>query len=153
MTQEDNIKEKIEKLENQIDDRNDKSVKRKILSLPRSVLGYVKKSNGFLTSEGKYLSKPEWHAVAIPAGMISGGFMLPQPLGLVTFLVYLLMNKRGFDLLQSDYEGHWNDVMEEYAYAAASFGITIAHWTYLTQETIGGAGDVNAVLTRLLIGA
>ena len=147
------VEKELEEIAEKLEEENSKSRTGKLRSLLSKVNNRILQSNGFLTSKGKYLCKAEWHAVAIPAGMISGAFMLPQPLGLVTFLVYLLMNKKGFELLKSDYEGHWNDVMEEYAYAAASFGITIAYWTYLTQETIGGAEDVNTVLTRLLIGA
>lgn len=156
----DNIEQKIEELEKQLDDRNSSNNSRpisktlsKIVDLFSKLNQKILDSNGFMTKKGKYLCKSEWHAVAIPAGMISGAYMLPQPLGLLTFLSYLFMNKKGFDLLQSDYKGHWNDVMEEYAYAAASFAITIAYWTYLTQETVDGAGEINSAIISLFAGA
>jgi len=111
-------------------------------------LTWFKNWNGLLTKEGGYISKPEIHAAAIPASMISASFMLPEPLGFLTFVSYLLMNKKGFDLLESDYTGHWCDVMEEYAYAAGSFAFTIAFWIFLVGETIE-VGSIKSVITLL----
>ena len=147
------VEKELEEIAEKLEEENSKSQTCKLRSLLSKVNNRVLESNGFMTSKGKYICKSEWHAVAIPAGMISASYMLPEPLGLLTFLSWLLMNKKGFDLLQSDYEGHWNDVMEEYAYAAASLTVTIAYWKYFTTETVAGAGQINSIVARLLLGA
>jgi len=152
VTQEDNIKEKIEKLENQIDDRNDKSVKRKILSLPRSVLGYVKKSNGFLTSEGKYLSKPEWHAVALGISFPALAYMLPTPLGESMIIAMLLMLRTGFKKLGDGLEGHMADVMHELTYMMASATLTVALFKYKLGGRLEEI-DLSNLAVKMLVGA
>jgi len=152
------LEQKIQELQQEIDNKNKNSRPKvgrfsKLVGLFSKLNQKILDSNGLMTKEGGYLCKAEWHAVAIPASMISASFMLPKPLGLLTFLSYLLMNKKGFELLQSDYEGHWNDVMEEYAYAAGSLCVTIAFWVYARPETIDGAGQINSIIAKLVLGA
>jgi len=151
------LEKKIKELDEKMDQTNNSRPKvrrfSRLVDLLSKLNQKILDSNGFMTKEGGYLCKAEWHAVAIPASMISASFMLPKPLGLLTFLSYLLMNKKGFDLLQSDYEGHWNDVMEEYAYAATSMAVTVGYWMYLTDETIDGAGEINSIISKLVLGA
>lgn len=152
------VEKKIEELEKEMNENRNNSrhkieVKSKIVGLLSKINQKILDSNGFLTKKGGYLCKAEWHAVAIPAGWISAAYMLPQPLDVLTFVSYLLMNKKGFDLLESDYEGHWNDVMEEYAYAAVSFGLTVAFWTFYLEEELSGAGGLDNIIGRILLGA
>jgi len=147
------IAEKLEE-ENKSEEKVTWSLTSKLLDLLKRANQRILDSNGFLTKEGGYLCKAEWHAVAIPAGWVSAAYMLPKPLNVLTFVSFLLMNKKGFDLLNNEtYDGHWNDVMEEYAYAAVSFGLTVAYWTYVFEQDIAGAGELNSILGRLLLGA
>lgn len=158
MTEKTDVEKIAEKLEeeNKKDNNSRPKVKvtQKIGGLLSKLNQKILDSNGFLTKEGGYLCKAEWHAVAIPAGWVSAAYMLPKPLNVLTFVSFLLMNKKGFDLLNNEtYDGHWNDVMEEYAYAAVSFGLTVAYWTYVVEERIAGAEELNSILGRLLLGA
>lgn len=130
-----------------------KHVKQKIEGIAQNIEQRHRQGNGLLNKKGGHLSKPELHAVAIPVGFISSSYMLPEPLGLISFASFFLMWRNGFKLTKDqDYHGHWNDVIDESAYSAISMAATIAFWKYHMMETIG-VEQVNGLLLKILLGA
>lgn len=149
MSQANNLDEKIERIAEQLEKDIDVRVDG---SQQPGLLSKIKGSNGFMTAEGKWISKPEVHAVAIPAGFLSSAFMLPNGLGVIPFISLFFMWRKGFHLAKDpDYEGHWNDVIDESAYSAGSMAVTIAFWIYLGNSTIDITNFMGPI-TRALFG-
>jgi len=164
MSQEE-LEQKVQELQREIDNRNNNSrpkvgrfsrlvglfskLKKIFSKLNQKILD----SNGFMTKEGKYLCKSEWHAAAMPIGFISSAFIL-EKLGVIVFATFFLMYRRGFKLAENpNYEGHWNDVIDESAYTAMAMLATIIYWTYYTPETIEGFEAFGGAIGRIFIGA
>jgi len=136
----DKVEQKINEMEESLEDRKSKGRIRRLIDWHRE-------SNGFLNKEGGHWSKPEGHAVAIPLGFVSSAYMLPQPLDIFVFASFFLMWRKGFGLAKDpSYEGHWNDVIDESAYSAMAMMATIMYWKYFTVETI----EVSVVSSVLL---
>jgi len=113
----------------------------------------VLQSNGFLTKKGGYICKAEVHAIAIPSGFLSSSYMVTEPLGIVIFSSFFLMWRKGFNLAKDpNYEGHWNDVIDESAYTAGAMAATIIFFELYTVYGVSGANQISGILSKILFG-
>jgi len=157
------LEQKVQELQREIDNRNNNSrakvgrfsrlldlfskLKKIFSKLNQKILD----SNGFMTKEGGYLCKAEWHAVMIGISFPAMAFMLPTPLGEFMIVAMLLMLRTGFKKLGDDLEGHMADVMHELAYMLVSAMLTIGYFTYFTGRRLKEI-DVGRALMSILVG-
>jgi len=130
------LDEVSEALQNEVDDRRQD----------------VETSNGFLTSKGKLWSNSEGHAIFVPIGFVSSAFMLPTPLGEITFVALLGLLKRAADKAGPTKEGHWADVIHDQGYFAMAMAATIYFWSYHTGMSLSQV-DMTQILLTMLGGA
>lgn len=148
------VEETIKEIEEELSEEKDgdQSLFGKIKQWLSGLNQKILDANGFLTKEGGYLCKAEWHATMIGVAFPAMAFMLPTPLGEFMIVAMLLMLRTGFKKLGSDLEGHMADVMHELAYMMVSAMITVAYFTYIRPETLEQI-DVGSVIGKLLLGA
>jgi len=139
------VEKKIEELEKEVDKNRD--TESYLSQLNQRILD----SNGFLTKEGGYLCKAEWHAVMIGISFPAMAFMLPTPLGEFMIVAMLLMLRTGFKKLGKDLDGHMADVMHELAYMLVSAMLTIGCFTYLSGRRLKEI-DVGQAILSMLVG-
>jgi len=147
----DDIEENIREIQNKLETKTNKTKTNSKDNLLNKINQKILDSNGFLTKEGGYLCKAEWHAVMIGVSFPAIAFMLPSPLGEFCIVAMLLMLRVGFKQLGKGLEGHMADVMHELAYMLASAMITIALFKYGTSETLTEI-DIGQALVQLLVG-
>jgi len=108
-----------------------------------------KKSNGFLTSKGKIWSNSEGHAIFVPIGFVSSAFMLPTPLGELTFVAMLGFLRKASDKCEKERTGHWADVIHDIGYFAMAMAVTIYFWTYHSDMVLSEIDMTQLVLAML----
>jgi len=118
----------------------------------------VKESKGFLTSKGKFLSRPEWHAAVLGFTPIGIGYLLPSPIGELFVVAELMMLRTGFNkkMRGEKIEGHLGDVMDEIAYTFGFSFLAVLIFTWIQlQYGVGGLTslDLSGLLVTMLGGA
>jgi len=125
--------------------KNDEEIEEKI----NEIIESHKQSNGFLTDKGKIWSNKEGHAIFVPIGFVSSAFMLPTPLGELTFVGMLGFLRQASQKAEGKRTGHWADVIHDIGYFAVAMALTIYFWTYHTDMALSSI-DMSRLMLSML---
>lgn len=135
------IEDKINEMEESLDDRSDKNLWRKFWE-------HRKKGKGFLNKKNGYYDKAEGHAVGLGIAPIGLAYLLPSPMGELFILMQLGWIRTGTKKWArgEDLNGHLGDVTEEMAYT-----VVFAFLTAVILE-LNGIGSVTSIdMTSLVL--
>lgn len=133
------LEEKIGELAEEVEDRAEQSI------------SHRENSNGFLTAEGRFLDRAEWHATAIGVSMIGMGYLFPSPIGEFFVIMLLVMLRTGLKTCTGErhLKGHLGDVIHEWAYTASFAFITALYFEFLTGFILSEIDFSRIVLAML----
>ena len=142
-----NVEQKINEMEESLEDRSDRSIWQRFLEKYRSY-------NGFLNKSGGYYDKAEGHATGLGIAPIGLAYLLPTPMGELFILMQLGWIRTGTKKWArgEKLEGHLGDVTEEMAYTVVFAFLTVI---LLELNNIGSVTsiDISSLVLAMVGGA